>query len=213
MLTQHNVGSVNPRLEGFLRVRNRWMWFFWLGTALVLVGAFAVGAAFLTTLTTVLVFGVLLLVGGVVELVSAILGRAWKGVSLHATVGLIHLVVGALMLEHPARAAEGLTLLLAAAFLVGGVIRVGHALTEPVDGRAWALVTGVIAVAFGLSIWQQWPESGLWAIGLFIGIDLMLIGWSWVILGLLLKKPQSGGTETERRSVAHPAEDRSQERP
>lgn len=208
MLAQHDAAGIHPRLEGFLPVRDRWKWFFGLGAALVLVGAFAVAAAFLTTLTNVLVFGILLLIGGTVELLSAIMGRARKGASLRATVGLIHLVVGALMLEHPAATAEGLTLLLAAAFLVGGLIRVGHALTRPIEGRAWALVTGVVAESFGLSIWQQWPEAGLWAIGLFIGIDMMLIGWSWVALGLLLRRLRSDWTEAERRATARPAEGR-----
>jgi uncharacterized membrane protein HdeD (DUF308 family) len=208
MLAQHDAAGIHPRLEGFLPVRDRWKWFFGLGAALVLVGAFAVAAAFLTTLTNVLVFGILLLIGGTVELLSAIMGRAQKGASLRATVGLIHLVVGALMLEHPAATAEGLTLLLAAAFLVGGLIRVGHALTRPIEGRAWALVTGVVAASFGLSIWQQWPETGLWAIGLFIGIDMMLIGWSWVALGLLLRRLRSDWTEAERRATARPAEGR-----
>jgi uncharacterized membrane protein HdeD (DUF308 family) len=206
MMTQQDAGPINPNLDGFLRAGNRWGWFVGLGMVLVLVGAFAVVAAFLTTLTTVLVFGVLLLAGGAVELVNAIVGRARREAALHATAGLIHLVVGALMIEHPARAAEGLTLLLAAAFLVGGLIRIGYAVSQPIEGRAWAFVIGVVAVAFGLSIWQQWPESGLWAIGLFIGIDIMLVGWSWVMLGLLLKRLRSDGTAADRRSMAHPAE-------
>jgi uncharacterized membrane protein HdeD (DUF308 family) len=165
-----------------------------------LVGTFAIAAAFLTTLTTVLVFGVLLLVGGAVESVSAVVAGSRQGVITHLVVGVIHLVVGALMVEHPARAAEGLTLLLAAAFLVGGLVRVGYALTQSFEARGWALVTGVVAACLGLSIWQQWPESGLWAIGLFIGIDILLIGWSWVALGLSLKALRSAHASPEDRA-------------
>jgi uncharacterized membrane protein HdeD (DUF308 family) len=61
-------------------------------------------------------------------------------------------------------------------------------------------VTGVIAACFGLSIWQQWPESGLWAIGLFIGIDILLVGWSWVALGLSLKALRSAHPSPEDRA-------------
>jgi uncharacterized membrane protein HdeD (DUF308 family) len=202
MIAEHNLDRLNPRLEELARVRHRWLWFFGLGLALVLVGTFAVAAAFLTTLTTVLVFGILLLVGGAVESVSAVAAGSARGVMTHLVVGVIHLVVGALMVEHPARAAEGLTLLLAAAFLVGGLVRVGYALTQSFEGRGWALVTGVVAACLGLSIWQQWPESGLWAIGLFIGIDILLIGWSWVALGLSLKALQSASTGPEDRARA-----------
>jgi uncharacterized membrane protein HdeD (DUF308 family) len=203
---QLDVGQMNPRAEGLLRVRDRWMWFFGLGAGLVLVGAFAVAAAFLTTLTTVLVFGILLLVGGAVELGSAAVGSGRKGVAVHVTLGLLHLVAGGLMVRHPDRAAEALTLLLAAAFLVGGLLRVGYALTQPVEGRVWMLITGVVAASFGLSIWQQWPESGLWAIGMFIGIDLLLIGWSWVMFGLVLRRLQSTWSATAERATAPPAD-------
>jgi uncharacterized membrane protein HdeD (DUF308 family) len=34
----------------------------------------------------------------------------------------------------------------------------------------------------------QWPVSGLWVIGLFIGIDLIFYGWAWIDLALKLHK-------------------------
>ena len=37
----------------------------------------------------------------------------------------------------------------------------------------------------GVIIWRQWPVSGLWVIGLFIGIDLIFHGWWLVMLALL----------------------------
>ncbi|MGZ3634159.1 MAG: hypothetical protein ACXWM7_07870 [Parachlamydiaceae bacterium] len=39
----------------------------------------------------------------------------------------------------------------------------------------------------GLLIWAQWPVSGLWIIGLFIGIDLIVLGWMWITLALAAK--------------------------
>lgn len=39
----------------------------------------------------------------------------------------------------------------------------------------------------GIAIWRQWPLSGLWVIGLFIGIDMLLNGWSLAMLGLAAK--------------------------
>jgi uncharacterized membrane protein HdeD (DUF308 family) len=42
-------------------------------------------------------------------------------------------------------------------------------------------------------IWSQWPVSGLWVIGLFIGIDMIFYGWSLIMLGVtarhLLDRP------------------------
>jgi len=36
-------------------------------------------------------------------------------------------------------------------------------------------------------IWRQLPEAALWVIGTFIGIDLMFVGWSWLMLGMALR--------------------------
>jgi uncharacterized membrane protein HdeD (DUF308 family) len=36
-------------------------------------------------------------------------------------------------------------------------------------------------------IYKQWPASGLWVIGLFIGIEMIFNGWAWVMLSLTLR--------------------------
>ncbi len=192
MITQQEVSRISPYYEQLLGMRNRWKWLFGFGVALVIVGALAIAAAFLTTLTTILVFGLMLLIGGAVEIASAILAQNTKSAFLHLIVGVIHLIAGVLMVQHPVQAAQGLTLMLAAAFLVGGVIRVGYSLTHSFSGRGWALASGFVATMLGLSIWQQWPESGLWTLGVFIGIDILLIGWSWLVLGISLRSLPTG---------------------
>jgi uncharacterized membrane protein HdeD (DUF308 family) len=166
------------------------------------VGALAIAAAFITTLTSVAVFGILLLGGGVIQLGNAFLARTWKGFFIHLFAGLLYLVVGGLMVEHPIEAAEGLTLMLAAVFLIGGATRVIFALIHSFAGRGWVLVNGFISVLLGISIWRQWPESSLWVIGLFIGIDLVFNGWLWVMLGLAVKAPapESGHAEAQAPS-------------
>jgi uncharacterized membrane protein HdeD (DUF308 family) len=40
----------------------------------------------------------------------------------------------------------------------------------------------------GIMIWRQWPYSGLWVIGLFVGIEMLLNGWSLVMLSLTGRK-------------------------
>jgi uncharacterized membrane protein HdeD (DUF308 family) len=42
-------------------------------------------------------------------------------------------------------------------------------------------------VGLGMSLGRQWPFSGLQAIGLFVGIEMPLCGWSWVMLGLTVR--------------------------
>jgi uncharacterized membrane protein HdeD (DUF308 family) len=84
MNLQHELEQINPRFEEYLRLRQRWTWFVLLGFVLMAVGALAIGAAFITTLTSVVVFGVLLLAGSVIQLGNAFLARTWKGFVLQA---------------------------------------------------------------------------------------------------------------------------------
>jgi uncharacterized membrane protein HdeD (DUF308 family) len=44
-----------------------------------------------------------------------------------------------------------------------------------------------VNLLLGIAVWRQWPLSGLWVIGLFVGIDMLLNGWSLVMLGLAAK--------------------------
>src|SRR5262249_46426914 len=178
--------KLNPRYEECLRLRRSSPWFLILGIVLMVVGALTIGAAFVAGLLFVLTLGILLLVGGVVQIVNAFLARSWKGFFLHFLAGILHLVVGMLMIELPEEALEVLTLLLAVAFLAGGMVRIVYALLEDFSGRGWVLLNGLITLILGIAIWRQWPASGKWVIGLFVGIDLIFNGWSWVMLGLIV---------------------------
>jgi len=206
MTTQPHPDPLNKKVEECLGLHKWWPWFLVLGTALVIVGIMAIGAALITTLATVVVFGCLLLAGGVVEVVNAFLAHCWRGFFLHLLVGVLHLVVGGLMIENPLRAAEALTLMLAVVFLVEGVYRVVVALTEQFAGWGWVALNGGISFLLGLAIWRHWPDAGLWVIGVFVGIDLIFNGWSWVMLGLTVKASGPGAppaaSEPQREAPA-----------
>lgn len=187
MNLQSEREQLNPHYEECLRLHDCWIWFLVLGILVMAVGFAAIGASFIATLATVLVFGILLSVGGVVQIVNAFLAKTWKGFVLHALLGVLHVIVGMILIEQPLRAAEALTLMLAVAFMIGGAARLIYSLAHSFPGRGWVVLNGFVTLFLGLSIWQQWPESSLWVIGLFIGIDLVFSGWSWVMLGLAVK--------------------------
>jgi uncharacterized membrane protein HdeD (DUF308 family) len=156
------------------------------GVTLVILGTVAVTFALATTLATVFVIGIFLLVGGAVHLVTGFATRG-RRLWLNLLVGFVYLVAGVLMIERPLAAAEAFTLMLAVAFLVGGLFRIVVAIGERFEGRIWVFLNGVITLALGVMIWRQWPASGLWVIGLFVGIDLIIAGWSCIMAGLAVR--------------------------
>jgi len=175
-------------------VRRHTGWFIALGVALIVLGAIGVAAVVATTLVSVIIFGWLLLVAGIVQIFHAFRVRPWTGLLLQLLVGILNIVVGILIISNPHSSALALTLLLALFFIVDGVFRIVMAVPEHFPGRAWAIFSGIINVLLGVLIWVHWPTSAFWVIGLFIAVDLLLTGWWFVALGI-----------AGRRVIAQPA--------
>jgi uncharacterized membrane protein HdeD (DUF308 family) len=175
-------------LTGLDQVRSKWGWFVALGIALIVVGAIAIGANYLTTLVTMIFLGWLLIFTGVFEAVSAFNVRGWGGFFLHLLGAAIDLVLGYLFLIEPAQGAAVLTLFLACLFFVGGGFRIAASLSTQFPGWEWSIVSGIINVVLGVLLIKQWPYDGLWFIGFCVGLELIFRGWFWVMLGMALKQ-------------------------
>jgi uncharacterized membrane protein HdeD (DUF308 family) len=168
-------------------LRGNWLWFVLLGVALVVLGGVAIGATFVASLAVAVTLGILILLGGVVETVGAFWCREWSGFFLHLLSGVLSIVVGVLFLRAPVGALLALTILIASFLMVGGIFKIVAALSYRFAGWGWPLVSGVIDVVLGVMIWQQWPASALWVIGLFVGINMVFRGVDWMALGIALR--------------------------
>jgi uncharacterized membrane protein HdeD (DUF308 family) len=49
------------------------------------------------------------------------------------------------------------------------------------------VLNGIIAILLGILVLAQWPVSGLWAIGMFVGIDLVFRGITWTVFAFGLR--------------------------
>jgi uncharacterized membrane protein HdeD (DUF308 family) len=165
-------------------LRDRWMWYCALGVAFIILGILAIGASTMVTLASVVFLGSLLLIGGILQIGYTFGIRQWSGFFLSLLAGILYSVVGFLMIAHPAISAVSLTLLIAVLFLVGGIFRIVSAAATRFEHWGWAVFSGVVKCVLGLLIWLGWPATGLWVIGLFIGIDLIFFGWFWVLISL-----------------------------
>ena len=181
-LTQSHLTNVLAHeLEG---LRKAWGWLLVLGILLTIVGFMAIGSAFIVGLITFIVFGILLMVGGVVDILSAFWAHCWRGFWLHLLAGILYVVLGFLLVQHPIAAAAGFTLVLAAAFMVGGLFRIVSALVDRFPGWFWVLLNGLVTLVLGVMIWKGWPDASLQIIGIFVGIDMVLAGISWIMMAV-----------------------------
>jgi uncharacterized membrane protein HdeD (DUF308 family) len=168
-------------------LQQEWWWFLLLGIALVVLGTLALGAAAFASVVAVVYLGLLMLAGGIAQTISAFWAGRWSGFLLTIFIGLLYLVAGVFIISHPVESTVELTLMLAFLFVVSGVFRIVTALVLRFPHWGWPLLNGVIAVLLGVMIYKQWPSSGLWVIGIFIGIEMIFNGWAWVMFSLGLR--------------------------
>ena len=169
-------------------IRGQWIWLVSLGIGLILLGFFLLSFPVVGTLATVTVLGVLILLGGSIEVVGAFWCREWSGFSFALLSGILGVVIGLMLLLNPIQGGIALTVLLASFLFVGGIFKVVASLSHRFGGWIWLLVSGAIDVALGVLIWSELPVSGLTIIGLLLGISTIFRGISWLMLGLTLKR-------------------------
>lgn len=171
----------------------RWKWFFAVGLAFVVLGVIALGNLVATTLITTIIVGVLLFVAGVFQVFGAFAagGSVWSRI-LGLLLGILYVLVGFDILGDPLSGAITITIVVAIFLIAGGIVRLITAFTAAGSGhRILLFATGVIDVLLGAWLWTGIPVSGL-AIGLFVGIDLVLAGAIWMILAWSVRKLPAG---------------------
>ena len=161
-----------------------WGWFLAFGIGLVLLGAAAVWRAVTATVVTMLFFGWLLIVACALEVAQAVMVGHWAGFFHHLLAAILFGVVGFLLVMKPIISAEVATIFMAAFFLIGGLFELLGSAVIQLPGWGWQVADGVITIALGLMVFAQWPASGLWVIGLFVGIDLIFYGIAWIALAV-----------------------------
>ena len=171
-----------------LEMAQHWGWFLALGIALALLGILAIIRSFAATVASMLFFGWLLIFGGIIEFVDAFLVGHWAGVFLHLLAAIFLILTGILFVARPLLSAEVVTLVMAFFFLAGGLFQIVSSLWFHVQGWGWQLFDGLISMLLGGLLLAQWPVSGLWVIGFFVGIHLLMVGIGWVSLSLTLRK-------------------------
>lgn len=165
-----------------------WGYVLALGALLVVIGLLAIWKAREATNIYVRFLGFLILLSAI-----AVFGFSfsftgyWTEFFVHVIWAVIVGIVGLILLLRPMASAEAITLVLAFYFIVGGLVTIGFALFGRVDNLWMYLSEGLISLFLGALLLLGWPISGLWAIGTFVGVDLLLRGAAIFALGLSLR--------------------------
>lgn len=162
-----------------------WGWLLAVGILMIVLGVIAIATPVYATFAVQVLLGWILIIGGIGQGIHAFMTKGWSGFLFELLGAILYLVVGILLLVNPVKGALALTLVLAAFLVVEGIFKIimgwrvrGH------RGWGWLLGSGIVSVILGVLIWAEWPASGLWVIGLLVGVHLVFTGWALVMLAL-----------------------------
>ena len=186
-VSEETTEASHQPLGALEELHRHWALFLSVGVALMALGIVATLTAGLSTIVAVDFFGWILVIAGAGVTIHAFWAKRWSGFFLQLLSGLLYLAAGWMLATHPELSAIALTLVIAISFVVQGAFRIGAALSTRIDGWDGLLVSGIITLFLGLMIWNEWPLSGVWVIGLFVGIDMFFYGGWFVSLALAVR--------------------------
>jgi len=153
------------------------------GVLLLILGFLALAAPFAAGLSIAIAVGALLLLSGLVQLFLAFQAGSFGAGLMVFLLGALKAVVGFTMFFEPAVGLAALTLVLAVYFFVEGVSEIYWSLQlRPASGWGWCLASGIAALLLGIMIWGQFPLSGVWAVGMLVGIKLIFSGTTLITI-------------------------------
>lgn len=159
-------------------------WVVFLGILVIIFGFMAIGAPLITGLSVTLVVGVLITMTGISQIVHAFSLKFKQGLILKIIKGILSVLVGVYLLARPLQGLMGITLLLGIFFIIDGISGISMAFHfRPSKGWGWVLFTGITAVALGVLVFVQWPFSGVWLIGVMLGIRMLNAGMGMAFFG------------------------------
>lgn len=178
---------------GYVHVTAKWGWFVALGVVLILAGVFALIETVAVTIASVIFFGAMMAVGGIFQIIHAAMTKHWGSFFLDLLMGLLYTIGGFLIMQEPVQGSLILTLLLIAALVIGGIMRIVVALQHR-ELKGWWLgvLGGVVSVVVAYLLYAMLPWSGLWVLGTLVAIELLVQGSTWLQFGLSLRRLGQG---------------------
>lgn len=169
-----------------------WKLFLIQGVIFLILGLLAVAMPLVGTLAVELLVGWLFFIGGVVRTVALLGNKHLPGFWWSLMAACLASALGLILILNPFQGVITLTMVLMALFLVEAVSALFAALhfREHSKSWSWLLLTGLVDLLLVFLIWQGWPDTAAWAIGLLAGINLFITGWSLIMLSMAARSAE-----------------------
>lgn len=176
-------------------------WLMYLGMFNILLGFLAITFSNLATLAAVIYLGWLFILSGAATIYFAFqlhkIGGHWSLLMF----GILAIVCGLLLIIYPMSNSMVLTLFIMIFILTSGLMSLLSCFFDPHPHRGWVFFSGVISILCAWVIYSEWPVSGTWVPGTFLGVYLIFHGSTQIQIGsggrrLFKTSDQDSATET-----------------
>ncbi|MBF9031229.1 hypothetical protein HKCCE3408_12575 [Rhodobacterales bacterium HKCCE3408] len=151
------------------------------GIVLIVGGILALIAPFAAGVAVTLVTGWAFLIGGALNLWSALIDQADR--LWHILFGLLGILLGLSFLIDPLGGLISLTILVGVLFLISGAIRLGLAWAGRAQPAYWVLlISGALSVLLGALVLSNIGGAAGALLGIILGIELLSAGIGLVTL-------------------------------
>jgi uncharacterized membrane protein HdeD (DUF308 family) len=172
-------------------VKAHWKAFLFEGILLAVLGLAAMIVPPLASLAVTIFLGWMFLISGLAGLFVTYWARQMPGFWWSLFSAALAVLAGLILIARPMQGVLTLTIVVGAYFLAEGVTTIMYALEhrrELSERWSWLLVSGLIDILIACLIISGLPGSAEWAIGLLVGINLVLGGASLVGMALAARK-------------------------
>lgn len=155
------------------------------GAIFMILGLAAIIIPQVSSVVVVLFLGWLIVLAGLIHASRALFFPDTPGFGLWLGLGILQIIVGYLLLADPIAGVFTLTLMMTLFFACEGAIKIYLAfMMRPLPQWHFLLMSGVTALLFAVIILAFWSETAHWLLGLFLGINMVVLGWSMVKVSL-----------------------------
>lgn len=180
-----NIAELQTKMSD--AVRAHWKAFLIEGIVLVVLGLAAIIVPPVASIAVTVMLGWMFLISGVAALAMTLWARQMPGFIWSLISALLGIAAGIILLARPAEGTLTLTIVVGVYFLAEGVATIMYALQhrkELSERWSWMAFSGLMDILIAFFIISGLPGSAGWAIGLLVGINLVIGGSSLIGMAL-----------------------------
>lgn len=168
-------------------VRAHWKAFLFEGIVLVVLGLAAMVVPPVASIAVTVMLGWMFVISGIAALAMTLWARQMPGFAWSLISAVLAVAAGVILLAKPAEGTLTLTFVVGVYFLAEGVATIMYALQhrrELSERWSWMAFSGAMDILIAFFIIAGLPGSAAWAIGLLVGINLVIGGSSLIGMAL-----------------------------